>query len=96
MCALPLGQRIFITDPSHQVAEASYPGSGFFGIGCHQVERFHVISMVDREAAGRVEAAVSVPMEDIWLTTLGYFVERVDGDWEKEEARMERQGCRIK
>lgn len=86
MRALPLGQRVFITDPGHQVAEAGHPGSGFFSIWCHQVQRFHVISMVHCETTGRVEAAVSMPMEDVWLTALCHFVERVDGDWQRAEA----------
>lgn len=84
MRALPLGQRVFITDPGHQVAEAGHPGSGFFGIWCHQVQRFHVISMVHRKTAGWVKAAVSMPMEDVWLTTLCHFVERINGDWQKK------------
>lgn len=79
MRALPLGQRVFITNAGHQVAEAGHPGSGFFGIRCHQVQRFHVVSMVHGETAGWVEASVSVPMEDVRLTALCYFVERVDG-----------------
>lgn len=65
MSALPFGQRIFVTDPSHQVAEASYPSSGLFCICRHQVKGFHVVSMVQCETAGWVEAAVCVPMEDV-------------------------------
>ena len=80
MCTLPLGQRVLITDPGHQVAEASYPGSGLFCIGRHQVQGLHVVSMVYRETAGRVEAAISVPMEDVRLTTLRHFIQRINGD----------------
>lgn len=80
MCALPFGQRVLVADPCHQVAEAGYPGPGFFSIWCHQVEGLHVVSMVHCEAAGRVEAAICMPMEDIWLAPLCHFVQRIYGD----------------
>lgn len=81
MCALSFGQRVFITDPSHQVTEASDPGPGFFCICGHQIEGLHVVSMIHGETAGRVEAAVGMTMENVWLTALSHFVQWVNGDW---------------
>lgn len=80
MCTLSFRQRVLITDAGHQVAEASYPGSGLFCIRRHQIKGLHVVSMVHCETAGRVKAAVCVPMEDVRLTSLCHFVERINGD----------------
>lgn len=81
MCPLAFGQRVLVADPGHQVAQASYPGSGFFWIWRHQVKGLHVVSMVHSETAGWVEAAICVPMEDVGLTALCHFVQRINGDW---------------
>lgn len=80
MCALPFGQRVFVTDAGHQVAEAGDPGPGLLCVGRNQVQGLHVVAMVDGEAAGWVEAAVSMPMEDVRLTTFRHFVQGIDGD----------------
>lgn len=90
--ALPFSQRVFITDPSHQVAEAGDPGSGFFCVWRHQVQGLHVVPMVHSETAGWVEAAVRMPMEDVWLTALCHFVQRIDGDWQLRRGRVEKKG----
>lgn len=43
-----------------------------------------MVPVVHGETAGRVETAVGVPMEDVRLTALRHFVQRVDGDWRSE------------
>lgn len=43
-----------------------------------------MVSMVHRETAGRVEAAVCMPMEDVRLAALCHFVQRINGDWWKK------------
>lgn len=43
-----------------------------------------MVSMVNGETATGVKVPISMPMEDIALSTFGNLVERVDGDWEKE------------
>lgn len=91
VCALPLGQRVLITDAGHQIAEAGYPGSGLLCVWCHQVQGLHVVPVVHRETAGWVEAAVRMPMEDVRLTALGDFVQGIDGDWQKEDVENRKE-----
>lgn len=85
MRALPFGQRVFIADAGHQVAEASDPGSGLLWVGRHQVQGLHVVPVVHRETAGRVEAAVGMPMKDVRLAALRHFVQGIDGNWRNED-----------
>lgn len=75
MCALPFGQRVFVADAGHQVAQASDPGSGLLCVGRHQVQGLHVVPVVHGETAGLVEAAVSMPVEDVRLTAFRHFVQ---------------------
>lgn len=88
VCPLSPRQRVLVTDAGHQVAEAGYPGPGLLCVGGHQIEGLHVVSVVHRETAGRVEAAVCMPMEDVWLTALCYFVEWIYGDWGREKTNL--------
>lgn len=75
VCALPFGQRVFVADAGHQVAQASDPGSGLLCVGRHQVQGLHVVPVVHGETAGLVEAAVSMPVEDVRLTAFRHFVQ---------------------
>lgn len=94
MCALPFGQRVFVADAGHQVAEASDPGSGLLRVGRHQVQGLHVVPVVHGEAAGWVEAAVSMPVEDVGLAAFRHFVQGVDGDWRNEDVeKWKRRQC---
>lgn len=85
MRALPFGQRVFVADAGHQVAESGDPGSGLLRVGRDQVQGLHVVPVVHGEAAGRVEAAVCMPMEDVRLTAFRHFVQGIDGDWRISE-----------
>lgn len=80
MCALSFGQRVLVADSSQQVAQACYPGSCLFRIGRDQIQGFHVVSMIDREAAGWVQTAFCLTMKDVRLTSFRHFVKRIDGD----------------
>lgn len=95
MCALPFGQRVFIADAGHQVAEASDPGSGLLCVGRHQVQGLHVVPVVHRETAGRVEAAVGMPMEDVRLAALRHFVQGIDGNWRNKDVGEVEQGTML-
>lgn len=95
MCALPFGQRVFIADAGHQVAEASDPGSGLFCVGRHQVQGLHVVPVVHRKTAGRVEAAVGMPMEDVRLAALRHFVQGIDGNWRNEDVGEVEKGTML-
>lgn len=86
MGSLPFGQWVLITDARHQVSESRHPCPCFLCIGCHQVQRIHVVAMVNGETASGVEVPVSVPMEDITPSTFGNLVKRVNRDWEKEHS----------
>lgn len=85
MCPLPFGQRVLIADPRHQVPKASDPGPGLLCVRRHQVEGLHVVSVIHGETAGRVEAAIRLSMEDVWLTAFRHLIERIDGDWSSEK-----------
>lgn len=85
VCALPFGQRVFVADAGHQVTEASDPSSGLVRVGRHQVQGLHVVPVVHGKTAGRVEAAVGMPMEDVRLTAFRHFVQGIDGDWRNRE-----------
>lgn len=74
MGSLPFGEGVLITDASHQVSEAGYPGSGLLCVGRHQIEGLHVVSMIDSETAGLVKATLSMSMEDVRLAALCHFV----------------------
>lgn len=65
MGALSLGQGVLVTDARHQVPQASHPGAGLLGVGGNQVERFHVVPVVNGEATGGIEASFSVAVEDV-------------------------------
>lgn len=83
MGSLSFGQWVLIADACHQVPKTRHPGPCFLCIGCYQVQRIHVVAMVNGKAASRIEIPFSMAMEDITLSTFSNLVEWVDGDWEK-------------
>lgn len=79
-CALPLGQAVFITNTSHQVPQTCDPSTRLFSSAGYQVQRLHVFSVIQAEAAVWVKAALWVTLEDLWLFALAYLSDRVNGD----------------
>lgn len=79
-CALPLGQAVFIADPSHQVPHTCDPSPGLFSSPGDQVQRLHVFSVIQAEATVGVKAALRVPLEDLGLLALTDLSDGVDGD----------------
>lgn len=82
MGPLPFGEGIFITDAGHQVLEACDPGAGLLGVGGDEVQRFHVVTMVDGKATAGVKAPLGLSVEYFRLPTLRDFVNGVNKDWE--------------
>lgn len=80
MGSLSFGQRVLVTDARHQVPESCHPCPCFLCIGCHQIQRIHVVAMVNGETASGVKVPISMPMEDITLSPFGNLVERVNCD----------------
>ena len=80
MGALPSCQGVLVADAGHQVAQAGHPGAGLVCVGSDQVQGLHVVPVVHREAAGRLEAPLRVPVEDVRLMALRHFVQRINGD----------------
>lgn len=78
--ALPLGQAVFVADPSHQIFQACDPGPRLLSGSRHQVQGLHVLSVVETEAAVGVKAALRVALEDLRLLTLTDLPDGVDGD----------------
>jgi hypothetical protein len=78
MGPLPLGKGVFITDASHQILEARDPGACLLWVGGNEVQRLHVVAMVDGKAAARVKVPLSLSVEYFRLPALGDFVDGVN------------------
>ena len=91
--ALAFGQGVLVADPSHQVPEPGQPGACLLWTGGHQVQGLHVVAMVNGEAAGGVEAALGVPVEDVGLTALRHLVQRINGDYGERGRGLGREGA---
>lgn len=85
--ALPLGQAVLVTDAGHQVLEAGDPGARLLARAGHQVQRRHVLAVVQAEAAVGVEAAIRIALEDLRLLALAHLPDGVDGDWRGRDER---------
>lgn len=88
MGPLPLGEGILVTDASHQVLEARDPGAGLLGVGGDEVQGFHVVAMVDGEAAAGIEAPLRLPVEYFRLAAFGDFVNGIDEDWRETDTPL--------
>lgn len=77
---LALWEAVFITDPCHQIFQPCDPGSCFLSTGRYQVKRFHMVSIVDAEAAVGIETAIGIALKDLWLLPLANLLNRVNGN----------------
>ena len=75
--ALSLSQAVLIADSGHEVLEACNPGASFLPCAGHYVQRLHVGSVVNCEAAVWVKVVVRVALEDLRLLALTNFADRV-------------------
>ena len=85
---MSLCQTVLVTDASHEVFQASNPGTGLVSVSGDQVKRLHVVAMVNTEAAVGVEATVCVALEDLRLLALTHLVDGVDGYWDRINVEM--------
>lgn len=86
--ALPLGQAVLVADAGHQVLQACDPGPRLLPGARHQVQGLHVFSVVEREAAVGVEAALGVALEDLRLLPLAHLPDGVDGNWWSKQTNL--------
>lgn len=78
--ALTFGQTVFIADAGHQIPQTGDPGASLLSRPRHQVQRLHVLTVIDAEAAVGIPAAVGISLKDVGLLSLAHFTNRVDRD----------------